>query len=319
MNPEDYWAILRKADDLYQAEKYQQVIDFLRDAANKFSDFKPAIYYTRICAAAKLEKYGLFFDLFKEILDEGGWYSELVLRQSPSLQPLQGMPEFEKLLSISVERSKQVSKKDYTLTVFPENTSPPYPLILALHAGGGLIKEEFEAWKMIVNQGYAIGMPRSTNLYWSGRDGAYWPDHESATIQLKTYIEKLNSNNTLDLEHSILGGLSMGAELAIKLALTGMIPAYGFIVVAPGGSWINEPDNWQPLINDAKDAKDRNLHGIIILGEEDTAVPRENIQTLVKMLNNGGIPCKFIEYPGLGHWYPPDFEKIVTTFIANHV
>ncbi|MFX0092045.1 MAG: hypothetical protein ACFFBD_09820 [Candidatus Hodarchaeota archaeon] len=316
MNLERYWMLLREADSLYRAEKYQEVIDSLENAAKQFPNFKPAIYYSGICAATKLEKYDLAFDLFKEILDEGGWYSEVILRQSPSLKPLQGMSEFEKLLTISVERFTQASKNNYDLTAFPDNASPPHPLMLALHAGGGCVDEEFEVWKKIVDRGFVLGMPRSTNLFWSGRDGAYWPDSEPASNQIKDYIAKLNANKSLDLERTIFGGLSMGAGLAISLALTGIIPARGFIVVAPGGQIINESESWQPLI---EDAKDRDLHGVIILGEEDVAVPRENIRKLVKMLNDGGIPCKFLEYPGLGHWYPPDFMDIVTSFIDNLV
>ncbi|MFX0184449.1 MAG: alpha/beta hydrolase [Candidatus Hodarchaeota archaeon] len=314
MNIENYWELLRKVNDLYQAGKYKEVIDFLKDVPNRFPDRKPAIYYPQICAASKLERYDLSIQLIQEILDEGGWYSEMVLRQSPSLKPLQDMPEFKKLLKINVERSKHVSTHENNITVIPDNTNPPYPLMLALHAGSGFIEEEYESWKMIVNQGYVLGMPRSTNVFWSGKDSAYWPDHESAANQIKAYVDRLNINNSLDLERTILGGLSSGGELSIWLALTETIPVRGFIVVAPGGQWMNEPDKWQPLI---EDTKNRDLSGVIILGEEDKAVPHESIQKLSKMLNNGGVPCRFIKYPGLGHWYPPDFADILTSFIKD--
>jgi predicted esterase len=314
MNLENYWELLRKVNGLYQAGEYKEVIDFLEDKHKNFPFGKASLFYSRICAAAKLGQYDLSIELLQDILDEGGWYSEIVLRQSPSLQPLQDMPEFQELLNISVERSKQALKNEHNITVIPDNTSPPYPLMLALHAGSGFVEEEFESWKTIVDQGYVLGMPRSTNVFWSGKDSAYWPDHESAANQIKAYVNKLNINNSLDLERTILGGLSSGGELAIWLALTGTIPVCGFIVVAPGGQWMNEPDKWQPLI---ENAKNRDLSGMIILGEEDMAVPHESIQKLVKMLNDGGIPCQFIEYPSLGHWYPPDFVDILISFIKG--
>ncbi len=313
-NPNNYWKILRKANDLYEAGKYQEVIDFLKEGVKKYPDLKPAQYYSRICAATKLQKYELALGFLREILDEGGWYSEMVLRQSPSLQPLQGMVEFEKLLEISVERSKEASKEDHNVTVFPDKFDSPYPLLLALHADGGLIKEEYEAWKTVVDHGYVLGMPRSTNLYWSGKDGAHWTTYESGANQVKNYVNKLNIYSSVDLESTILGGLSMGGGLAIRLALLDIIPVRGFVVVAPGGPEMDEPEKWQSLINDAKN---RNLRGIIILGEEDTAVPREDIKKLAMMLNDGNIPCEFIEYPDLDHWYPPNFAEIVTSFIAN--
>jgi len=311
---EKYWELLRKVDRLYQAGQYREVIDLLEDKHTEFPYGKAALAYSRICAAAKLGQYDLSIELIRDILDEGGWYSEIVLRQSPSLQPLQEIPEFQTLLNISVERAKQAMKEEHDITIIPDNTSPPYPLMLALHAGSGFIKEEFESWKTIVDQGYILGMPRSTNLFWSGRDSAYWPDHETASNQIKTYVNKLKQENSLDLERTIVGGLSSGAELAIWLVISGEIPASGFIVVAPGGQWMNELEKWQPLI---QSTKKRNLRGMIILGEEDQAVPHESIKKLVKMLNDGGIPCQFIEYPNLGHWYPPDFADILTSFIQG--
>ena len=314
MNLEKYWELLRKVNRLYQAEKYREVIDFLEDKHTEFPYGKAALTYSGICAAAKLGQYDLSIELIRDILDEGGWYSEIVLRQSPSLQPLQEIPEFQTLLNISVERAKQAMKEEHDITVIPDNTSPPYPLMLALHAGSGFVEEEFESWKVIVDQGYILGMPRSTNTFWSGRDSAYWPDHETAANQIKTYVNKLKQENLLDLERTVVGGLSSGAELAIWLAVSGEIPVRGFIVVAPGGQWMNELEKWQALI---KSTKKRNLRGTIILGEEDEAVPHESIKNLVKMLNDGGIPCQFIEYPHLGHWYPPDFAEILTSFIQG--
>ncbi|MHA2297254.1 MAG: alpha/beta hydrolase [Candidatus Hodarchaeales archaeon] len=314
MNVENYRELLREASGLYQAGKYKEVIDFQKDAAKKFPDLKTGIYYSGICAAAKLEDYDLSLELLKEILDEGGWYSEMILRQSPSLHPLQGIPEYEKLSNISVERSKLATRKDRDLTVIPDNISPPYPLVLALHSNGGFINKEFEPWKTVVDHGYVLGMPRSTNGFWSGQDCPDWTDNESAINEIKAYVDKLIINKSLDTEHFILGGLSWGGGTALRLALTGIIPARGFIVVAPGGQWRNEPDKWQSLI---EDAKNRDLRGMIIMGEEDTVISREDVQKLAKMLNDGEIPCRFIKYPGLGHWYPPDFADYLTSFIAN--
>ncbi|MFX0210401.1 MAG: dienelactone hydrolase family protein [Candidatus Hodarchaeota archaeon] len=313
MSLEKYWELLRKVNDLYQAGKYKEVIEFLKDVPSQYPDRKAAIYYHQMCAASKLGQYDLSIQLIQEILNEGGWYSEMVLRQSPSLAPLQEMPEFEKLLKVSVERSK-VSSLEHDIKVIPDNVNPPYPLMLALHAGSGFIEEEYESWKTIVDQGYLLGMPRSQNVFWSGKDSAYWPDHESASNQIKAYVDKINVNNALDLERTILGGLSSGGELAIWLALTEPIPICGFIVVAPGGQWMNDPHKWKPLI---EDTKNQDLNGLIILGEEDKAIPHDSIQQLVKLLNDEDIPCKFMKYPGLGHWYPPDFADILNSFIKE--
>ncbi|MHA2245013.1 MAG: alpha/beta hydrolase [Candidatus Hodarchaeales archaeon] len=306
-----YRALQRKSTELYSSGKYEEAMNIDKDLVKEFPELKTAIYYSMIASASKKNDYKLSCEFLKEIIDEGGWYSELILRQSPSLNPLQGMPEFEDLVNISVSRSKQ-SPKTVNITVIPDNTDPPFPLMLSLHGGGGFIKDEYEYWKPIVNQGYVLGIPRSTNLYWSGIDSAYWPDYESAVKEIKNYLDKMNSNNIIDPKRLFLGGFSQGGGLAVQMALTGDIPACGFVVVAPGGGMIDEPDKWQSLIDESKNLK---LRGMIIRGTEDLAISRDKIHDLVKLLNDTGIPCEFLEYPGLGHWYPPDLIDIVSSFI----
>lgn len=309
-----YWRHLRTVATLYEAEKWQEAIDFLKDVAAEFPDFKPEIYYTQMAASIKLKKYDLFFELLQEIVDAGGWYSELILRETPAFKPIQGKPEFEKIVSLSVERAKQASKQHSDFTEFPEKPGTSPPLMLALHAQASIIKEEYKAWKTVLDHGYLLGMPQTTNRYWSGIATGYWPDVETATNQIKAYLDTINPNNTLDLKQSITGGLSSGGDLAIRLALTQTIPVSGFIAVSPGGPWRNEPEKWQPVIDDAKN---KDLQGIIIRGKEDQAIPRKYNQTLAKMLNASGISCKFIEYPKLGHWYPPNFVNILAKFIET--
>lgn len=305
-----YRALQRESTELYLAGKYAEAMNIDKDLVKEFPELKTAIYYSMIASASKMKDYKLSCKFLKEILDEDGWYSELILRQSPSLNPLQGMPEFEDLVNLSVSRSKQ-SPKTENITVIPDNTNPPFPLILSLHGGGGFIKDEYEHWKPIVDQGYILGIPRSTNLFWSGIDSAYWSDYESVVKEIKNYIEEINRNDIIDSKRLILGGFSQGGGLAVQMALTGDIPTCGFVVVAPGGGMMDEPDKWQSLIDESKNQE---LRGMIIRGTEDLAIPRDKLRDLAKMLNDNEIPCKFLEYPDLGHWYPPDLVDLVTSF-----
>ncbi|MHA2237606.1 MAG: alpha/beta hydrolase [Candidatus Hodarchaeales archaeon] len=304
-----YRALQRKSTELYNAEKYEEAIKIDKDRAKEFPELKTSTYYSLIAAASKLKKYSLSCEFLKEILDEGGWYSEMILRQSPSLNPLQGMPEFEDLVNVSVSRSKQFIKPE-NITIIPDTVDPPFPLMLSLHGGGGFIKDEYEHWKPIVEKGYILGIPRSNNLFWSGMDNAYWLAYESSVKEIRNYIADLNIDNIIDENRLLLGGFSQGGGVALQMALTGDITAYGFVVVAPGGGMIEEPDKWQSFIDDSKNRK---LRGMIIRGTEDLAIPRDRLHDLTKMLNDNGIPCKFLEIPDLGHWYPPDLVDLITS------
>ncbi|MHA1968883.1 MAG: alpha/beta hydrolase [Candidatus Hodarchaeales archaeon] len=238
MNLDDrlrYRALQRESTELYYAEKYQEAINIDKNLVIEFPELKTVTYYSMIATASKMKDYELSCKLIKEILDGGGWYSELILRQSPSLSPLQGIPEFEDLVKISVNRSKQPSENT-NITVIPDNIDPPYPFVLSLHGGGGFVEDEHQSWKQIVDQGYLLGIPRSTNLYWSGIDSAYWPDYKSSLEFIQSYIDSINGDKIIDTNRFFLGGFSQGGGVAVQIALTGDIPVRGFVVVAPGGA-----------------------------------------------------------------------------------
>lgn len=309
-----YWRTLRKAANFYDSENYQEVIKYSKEVGSKYPEFITEINYTALCACLKLGENELFFEILNEVLENDGWYSETILRQSPVFATIQGDSEFEKLAKISIERSAKAINPP-NLTVFPKsiNRMTDSPLVLALHGQSSLIKEEFEEWKSVVENGYVLGMPHAPNMYWSGKSTGYW-NPETATDLIETYVTELKTDNLIDLNNSILGGLSMGGGLAMILSLTGKIPSRGFVVVAPGGIDRDDPEKWQPTIDEAKG---RNLKGIIIRGEKDEAIPRDYLVRLVDMLNTSGIPCEFIEYPDLGHWYPPDFSELLRTFMKQ--
>ncbi|MHA2282775.1 MAG: alpha/beta hydrolase [Promethearchaeota archaeon] len=155
-------------------------------------------------------------------------------------------------------------------------------------------------------------MPRSTNVYWSGKDSAYWPDHETAGKQIKSYIQEIKEKNSINLDQIIVGGLSSGAALAIWLALSKTIPVRKFVAVSPGGQWMNEVERYQSLIDNLYPHE---LSGIIIQGKEDKVVSQENIRTFVKMLTDAGISCELYEPPNVGHWYSPDFTNRLSSFL----
>jgi predicted esterase len=309
---EKYWELLRKINKLYQDEKYTEVIEFLDSSNVNFPYGKAALFYSGICAAAKLELFDKAIQFLKQINDKGDWYTEFILTQSPSLKPLQNLPEFKLEVQRSIKHSTQALKENYDITILPEDSAHPHPLMLALHADSGVIEEEIEFWKPITEKGYILGMPRSTNVYWSGKDSAYWPDHETASNQIRHYVKTLQENNSINIEKTIVGGLSSGAELAIWLALSQTIPVDKFIAVGPGGQWMNELEKWQPLIDKVAP---RGITGIIILGKKDKVISHENIHALVKMLNESGIRCELHESPDVGHWYPPNFNKILSSLL----
>ncbi|MFW9906572.1 MAG: hypothetical protein ACFFFH_19855, partial [Candidatus Thorarchaeota archaeon] len=80
-------SLQRKSNELYYAERYQEAMEIDKKLVKDYPDLKTSIYYSMIATASKMGDYKLSCELLREILDEGEWYSELILRQSPSLAP----------------------------------------------------------------------------------------------------------------------------------------------------------------------------------------------------------------------------------------
>ena len=139
---EKYWEILRKINKLYYAEKYVEILDFLESTEREYPYGKAALFYTGICAATKLGNLEKALVLLRSVINDGGWYSEVILTQSPSLQPLQDLEEFKILLKRSLKSYKEGIRKNQDITIFPKDGTSPYPLVLALHADSGILEEE---------------------------------------------------------------------------------------------------------------------------------------------------------------------------------
>lgn len=111
-------------------------------------------------------------------------------------------------------------------------------------------------------------------------------------------------NHRIDPGRSIIGGFSRGAALAIHLALTGQVPAAGFLAVAPSF----HGDELQAL---TAMPSLKQVRGYLVAGEQD---PRSYQQAgeLEAALRQRGMLCRVERHPQLGHDYPGTFADTLT-------
>lgn len=290
-------------------EKFHETIEYLEGIAKEYPEFKTETYYSMMSSALKLKSTELFYKFFNEILEENEGYSEFLLRKSPSFGDIQGKEEFERLLKISVDNFEFYKKEKFKkhITEYPvENYNGKIPLALVLHGASSVLDHEYDEWKFVLDQGFILGMPAAPNEYWTGISTGYW-NYDTAPDLISEYIDKLAEKNSIDFDNTIVGGLSQGGGLAIMMALTGKVKCKGFLVVSPGGYFHDNVDGWKEVIDNAKN---KDLKGVIIYGDQDQAIKREYIDRLVELLNEGGISTELKEYQELGHWYPSNLSDI---------
>jgi predicted esterase len=271
----------------------------------------PLINYWRICLAAKMNEKATAYKILETTLANGSWYSELILRQSPSLEILQGEEEFERLLGISLQMQIADPTTSVPMVVMrakgacgPDGDG--CPTIVFLHSNQETAQKNMPHWQSLADQGWLIALPQSSNALWA--DGYVWMDFESGAKEVEERYARLVQEYSVDTERLLLAGFSMGAEVALAMALSGRIEVQGFILIGPGGPFMDDLSLWEPFI---EQAKDKGLRGIILMGLADATIPQDNIRTLVKTLNENGIACDLKTYPDLEHEYPDDFDEFL--------
>ena len=101
-----------------------------------------------------------------------------------------------------------------------------------------------------------------------------WDDLEIASQEVHHSYAALLDKFAVDRGRTVTAGHSMGGEVAIWLALSGTIPAAGFLAVGPSGPNMNQPESWQVWIDQAVQRQagaSGALRGCVIAGEADTS------------------------------------------------
>jgi hypothetical protein len=298
-----------RLQELFQNKEFQAALELATQQFEQFPEDRILLYYWRISMAARSGDIPLSLRLLREALTSGVWYGEALLRKNPSLESLQGLPEFEKLVGLNQESAQEDNQESFPLlTIRPEGRcqqgSVPCPFLLALHANASTAQGSMSFWKPAATAGWLVAAPQSTQAIWKG---AYvWDDREATEREIRKYYSLLRANYSIDPRCTVIAGHSMGGEIAIWLALKGVVETIGFIAIAPGGSFMDKPDKWEPLIRENLTG---NLRGYIIVGKEDNEISIENIQKLVKMLNQTGMSCKLEIVPNAGLDYVPKHDE----------
>ena len=289
-------------------ETLQQAYDLLEEAFPLYPEHAGLLYNWQYCAAALLDKPDLALDLIQKALDAGFWWSEEYFRSDEDLASLQDLPEFNRLVALSESRKQaaQTESKPLLLTLpLPAVADQPLPLLLALH--GNTLNAEFNAkeWAHAVDLGWLTALPQSSQLF--GPEMFVWDDLEWGAREVQNFYHELSEKHEIDPESVVVAGFSKGGEQAIWLALKGILPVAGFVVVNPGGPFIQNADDWKPILDACPDLA--GLRGYFVVGENDLNL--ENIKAVMELFLSYGLKCELVQSPEIAHDFPSDFDRIL--------
>lgn len=287
-------------------ETQQAAYDLMTEGFAYFPEQANLLYNWRYCAAALLGKPDLALQIMQEGLDAGFWWGEDVLRNDDDLKSLQDLPEFNRLVEISEKRrqSAQAASKPLALTLPPPtDTTPPYPLLLALHGNAANAQGSVEYWESAVDQGWLTALLQSSQI--NMPDRYVWNDLKLGAQEIEAHYQELSKNQQIDPARIVVGGFSKGGEMAIWLALKEIFPLTGFIAVNPGGPFIQDIEQWKPMLEECKTLTD--FRGFFLVGEKDASI--DNIKALHELLNAHGLTNELVVAPEIGHNFPNYFNK----------
>lgn len=298
---------------LYQEQRFSEAYDLLTREGERFPDEGHLVLYLRSCMAARTGETEHALEIIKEALDKGYWYGEEVVRQSPSWQPLQGLPEFELLATISIARQAAAQTAPTLMVEEPQSGcgDADCPLLMVLHGNGDNGTYALRAWSPAAAQGWLVASLQSSQV--TAYRSYVWDDQETALPEVEEHYKELIKEYRVDKRDVVIVGFSMGGETALRASLNGTVPARGFILLGPGGPTIDAPEGLVTLI---KEANGRGLRGYILVGEADVQIEHEPIRKLVELLNSHGIPCKLETLPDIRHEYPRDFAPSIKRALA---
>ncbi len=308
MNARTFDEVQASIQRFYQQGKYTAALDLATQELSHYPDQTPLLNYWRICMAARLEDKELSIRLLDEQTRSGFWYGEVLLRKSPSLLPLQGLPEYERLVGLNRQLQELDRVTNFPLiTLRPEgkcqSDTPACPLLIGLHANGGTAQTSINFWRSAANLGFVVAVPQSSQAMW--KDSYVWNDLEIAKEEVARDYARLTQKYSLDAQRVVLAGHSMGGEVAIWLALTGAIRVRGFIAFGPGGPYMDNPSDWLSVIQERSDP---DLRGYIVVGEQDDTISQDGYRTLVEFFDQEGVPCELEVVPQAGHDFTMEYE-----------
>lgn len=298
----------KKIQQHFAEENYTEGLSLASKHLPDFPESFALINYWRICMAARLGEPALANKILESTLASGLWYAGVLLRQSPALESMQGEPEFERLADISQKLQAADGMQTPMLVTRPENAcgpeDPGCPTLVFLHDDMDSAQNSLKHLGLLSSHGWVVAAPQSSQSMYTG---AYmWVDAATTQNEVAGHLEKLSQRYHLNPKQQVFSGLGKGAELALEIALSGELPAIGFILLSPSGPKMENPTEWLALIDKAAG---RTLSGVVVVGQEDSNTPHENTRSLVKMLNEHKISTKLVALDGLAENFSPDIEQ----------
>lgn len=302
-------SLREEIQELYQRGDYSTAKILVETQVNNFPQEKHYLQYWTLTLSALQNQIQDAISALQEMLQDGFWLNESLLRVSPALDLLQGVDQFEELIRLN-NKMRQIEEE----SLFPILVSRPAgeclsednpcPLLFAFHPNASTAQYSFDFWGSAAKHSWLVAAPQSSQAMWQG---AYtWDDRDIARQEIQEQYESLRSKYTVDVNRTALAGLAGGADTALFLCLRREIESRGFILINPTCSINAVVDE---CVSPSLDYSSFSTRGYFIFGEMIDEIEKECIRELIPTLSGHGIQCKMEEIPRAGYSCENNFSS----------
>lgn len=286
---------------LFKDKKYAEAAALLERSLERFPD--RVLPNTYNLAMARLRQGDA--DRALAALEEGhrrGVFYGLWDFAAEAWEPVRARPRFSAFLERNrlriAEAQKSAAMRLEVATPEGFDPSRTYPLFIALHGGGESVADFRPAWTSPrLRKEFLTAYVQSSQV--ATMSGFHWQDAEATRRDLAAALERVVGQYPVDAGRVVVGGFSSGGFGSLLAALRGFFEVRGFVVLCP-----EVPADLDE--GDLRAAGSRGLRGVLLTTEADRRVEQQ--RALIARLERAGLAVRFHLTPGLGHWYPADFQ-----------
>ncbi len=224
---------------------------------------------------------------WEEGIEDGVWFT--IDPGWEFLEPIAKSPRLARIMEISEKRRRKAQEHAHPVVdvKLPEgfDANRRYPLFIALHGGEGSNRMMREWWhSALLERDYVVAYVQSSQF---GRSqGRFvWNDEELARQEVVEQFFRLLDKYPIAVDRVVIGGYSQGGHIALRLALSDVLPIAGFVVLSPHGKLVHDFSACS-----AEKAAKRGVRGAMIVRKHDPAYEAQSV--LAETLSKAGLPTQ---------------------------
>lgn len=290
----------------YQQGAYSQALHLIKTSGPQFPENSAQIMAWQCAMLSRLKRVDEALKVLQLADAQGYWYDEQALLNDPDFEALQAHPDFTGLVKRMAARRQTAIPQLLPELLAIEPAGPgPHPLCLVLHGNFSNPESTLPSWQKLVEHGWILAALQSSQPGWAS--GIYvWNDIPRALADVKELHSDLLAHYEVDPQPVIAGGFSMGATIAVRMALD---PDFHLRGVIAHEAWFSD-EAMADLEQAANRASPTQTRVLLIAGQEN-AEYSAMAQQVHDLLSGRGFPCRVMHSSNPHHGYPPDFTRLL--------